>query len=440
MIADSQEHADTPTVATKDIAPDTVLFNIPRGGIINVQTSDLPAKLTDIFDQDGQPLTDEDGALKLDSWSSLILVMIYEFLRGFESNWQPYFGVLPETFNTPMFWSDEELDVLQASHVRGKVGKDEAEEMFRAKILPIVRSHAEVFANSQACSDDELITLAHRMGSTIMAYAFDLENDEGNEEENEDEEWVEDRDGKTMMGMVPMADMLNADAEFNAHINHGDDSLTATALREIKAGEEILNYYGPLPNSELLRRYGYVTEKHSRYDVVEIPWGLVEEGLAEQLGVSVELIESVRREMDEDELEDTFVLERESGEPNPDGTFATPAQVTEMPGDLREQLKDFLKATKKIQPDWFPDKRKRDEVQQAVLAKTLQKLQVRYQTTAVEDGLLLQQPHVSERTRMAVKVRLGEKQLLQEARAMVESLANANTDQESSNKRARTAA
>lgn len=62
-------------------------------------------------------------------------------------------------------------------------------------------------------------------------------------------------------------------------------------LRVIKAGEEILNYYGPHPNSELLRRYGYVTPKHSRYDVVELPWKLVEDALAANLGLSEEQLE-----------------------------------------------------------------------------------------------------------------------------------------------------
>lgn len=64
-----------------------------------------------------------------------------------------------------------------------------------------------------------------------------------------------------------------------------------TSLRPIRAGEEILNYYGPHPNSELLRRYGYVTEKHSRYDVVEIPWHTVESAVAAQLNVSREALD-----------------------------------------------------------------------------------------------------------------------------------------------------
>lgn len=56
-----------------------------------------------------------------------------------------------------------------------------------------------------------------------------------------------------------------------------------TAIRPIRAGEEILNYYGPLANGELLRRYGYVTQKHARYDVVEVAWSLALSVVKEQL-------------------------------------------------------------------------------------------------------------------------------------------------------------
>lgn len=66
-----------------------------------------------------------------------------------------------------------------------------------------------------------------------------------------------------------------------------------TALRPIKAGEEILNYYGPHPNSELLRRYGYVSDKHSRYDVVEIPWEAVELVMAHEYDISRKLLDDV---------------------------------------------------------------------------------------------------------------------------------------------------
>lgn len=195
---------------------------------MGIETSELLSKLPKVFDLDA----DEDsGAPQQDSWSCLILVMIYEYLRGQDSFWRSYFDVLPETFNTPMFWSDEELGELQASPVRQKVGKNEAEEMFRTNILPVVRGNPELFEHSQSKSDGDLIALAHRMGSTIMSYAFDLENDEDDEEENEDG-WEVDKEGKSMMGMVPMADILNADAEFNvSSFNHHEPPNTDIGRR-----------------------------------------------------------------------------------------------------------------------------------------------------------------------------------------------------------------
>uniref|UniRef100_A0A0B7K6K7 SET domain-containing protein n=1 Tax=Bionectria ochroleuca TaxID=29856 RepID=A0A0B7K6K7_BIOOC len=399
-------------VATQDIPADMTLFEIPRKAIINVQTSELPSKLPGVFDRESEAMdVDGDVSPQLDSWSSLILIMIYEFLRGQESQWKAYFDVLPEEFNTPMFWSDSDLDALQASATRGKVGKSEAEEMFRSQLLPVIRSNQSVFMSSEARTDEELIGLAHRMGSTIMAYAFDLENDEDREEEEEDG-WVEDRDGKSLMGM--------------AHINHGEESLTATSLRPIKAGEEILNYYGPHPNSELLRRYGYVTERHGRYDVVEIPWGVAEEALAAQLSVPADVISACKERLDEEELEDVFVLERDTGEPNSDGTFAGPAELKEMPGDLQEQVKAFLKGIKKLKPDLIPDKRKRDEILSDVMLNSLQLLESRYPTSYIEDRMLLKRTDLSDRIRMAVEVRLGEKQLIQEAKALFQSSSNEN--------------
>ena len=47
------------------------------------------------------------------------------------------------------------------------------------------------------------------------------------------------------------------------------------ALKPIKKGEEIYNDYGQLPRSDLLRRYGYITDSYRRWDVVEIDSKLI---------------------------------------------------------------------------------------------------------------------------------------------------------------------
>ncbi|KAF6824787.1 set domain protein [Colletotrichum plurivorum] len=436
------------SVVTKDIPAETTLFTIPRKNIINVETSELPKKIPQVFAATAGDGEDEDMDMDvdsepLDSWGSLILVMIYEFLQGASSPWKPYFEVLPEKFDTLMFWDPSELEHLKGSSVLSKIGKEEADEMFRSRILSVVAANLTIFypEGSSPLGEDELLQLAHRMGSIIMAYAFDLENEEEPEQEDDDE-WVEDREGKTMLGMVPMADILNADAEFNAHVNHGDDDLTVTALRPIRAGEEIFNYYGPHPNSELLRRYGYVTPKHSRYDVVEIPWDVVQASLTEQLNLSEDIWKKVEEQVDPEDLEDVFVLERDSGEPDSEGRLNTPAVVREISAELEEQLKAVLKAIKKANGDLIPDKRKRDEVYQAVVVKALQKILGQYPTSIQEDEALLASGNLAPRQKMAVEVRLGEKKLLREALAFAASLGAPATEEEPerSAKRTRTAA
>ncbi|KAL7954383.1 UV-endonuclease UvdE domain-containing protein [Trichoderma compactum] len=386
----------------------------------------------------GRGVMEVDGKPQQDPWSSLILVMMFEYFKGDESKWKPYMDVLPTSFETPMFWSNAELNELQASATRTKIGKTDAEKMFHAKVLPVLRANNEIFPSSQSYNDEDLVKLAHRMGSTIMSYAFDFQNEDEEDEEDE-EEWVEDREPKSTMGMVPMADILNADAEYNAHVNYGDDALTVTALRTIKAGEEILNYYGPHPNSELLRRYGYVTPKHSRYDVVELPWKLVEESLAASLGLSEEQLCSAREHLDMDEIEDTFVLDRESNELNPDGTFTGSARFSEIPEDLREQLRLLLKALRKADPSCVVDKRKRDEIQHSVLFKALDALGSQYPTTVLDDEQILSGSDISERHRAAVTVRLGEKRLIQEAKLYLSGITSdaASEETPAPNKRAR---
>lgn len=46
--------------------------------------------------------------------------------------------------------------------------------------------------------------------------------------------------------------------------------MAMVAFKDIKRGQEIFNDYGQRPRSDLLRRYGYITDNAKQWDVVEV--------------------------------------------------------------------------------------------------------------------------------------------------------------------------
>ena len=46
--------------------------------------------------------------------------------------------------------------------------------------------------------------------------------------------------------------------------------MNMVALKAIAAGQQIFNDFGQLPRSDLLRRYGFITNNYRKWDVVEV--------------------------------------------------------------------------------------------------------------------------------------------------------------------------
>lgn len=201
-------------MAQSNIPEGEELFSIPRAMVLTVQNSELRTLL-------GENLEEQMGP-----WLSLMLVMVYEYLQGEKSRWAPYFRVLPSRFDTLMFWSPAELQELQASTIVEKIGRSNAEESIRDSITPILAKRPDLFPPPPGLAswegeagDAALIQVYHVMGSLIMAYAFDIEKSEDDDDEGEanDESYMTDdeEDEQLPKGMVPLADLLNADADRN---------------------------------------------------------------------------------------------------------------------------------------------------------------------------------------------------------------------------------
>jgi len=129
-----------------------------------------------------------------------------------------------------------------------------------------------------------------------------------------------------------------------------------------------------------------------------------------------------------DDLEESIVLERDSGEPNSDGTLIAPIRTDRLLSELEEATTTILKSFRKVSASVVPDKRKREETCRGVLPLILSARLAEYQTSVADDELILADPQTAGRLRMAVEVRAGEKRLLHEALALAAASASSDAD------------
>lgn len=285
-------------IALEDIAKDEVLFHIPRSAVMAVDTIDeqKEPRVAKFF-------TETEEVQELDKWQKHILYMMVcgppsksssskaGSVLGFQAEFKPYFDILPKTFSTLMFWDSAEAnELLQGSTVLQRIGKDDSEETYHTALKPIFEKYADFFENV-----DTSLEAFHRMGSLTMSYSFDVdkkvngtedaeetnpeedaEEEDGSESEHEMEEVEveveeEDEEDQTIKAMVPLADILNAHTRLcNANLFNEPTYLEMRAVQDIPKGAQVYNTYGDIPNSDLLRRYGYVETGGNVFDLTEI--------------------------------------------------------------------------------------------------------------------------------------------------------------------------
>lgn len=111
-----------------------------------------------------------------------------------------------------------------------KIGMDDADEMFRRVVIPFLKEYKDVFGGHvggfagevNVDVEKNLLSVAHRMASLIMAYAFDLVGSES--ESNAATERASDYDfeafGDMPKAMIPVADIFNADGVMHNVLYH----------------------------------------------------------------------------------------------------------------------------------------------------------------------------------------------------------------------------
>ncbi|KAK7692209.1 hypothetical protein QCA50_003833 [Cerrena zonata] len=422
-------------IASRDIPEGYTLFEIPRGLTLSLRTSSLPEKF-------GISAWRKHGLHQ--GWAGLILCMMWEESLQELSNWSGYLSILPSSFDTPMFWSEEELAELKGTAVVDKIGRGDAERDYHEKVTPAIRSRLDLFPPNV---HDKFFSVEqyHVMGSRILSRSFRVEpwgKEEGEEDDEEEDgaeantstdnamdvdELVERRhpekgqlepeeasdeeddeiEDTADIAMVPMADMLNARFESeNAKLFYEEEVLKMITTKEIQAGEQIWNTYGDLPNSDLLRRYGHVDVVTLRpplagegnpADVVEIRADLVVETVSSRAQGNVQNRVDWWLERADD---DAFVAESDC---------EVPKELISLVHLLLLPEVDWLKLHAqeklpkgKLTPEVLP-----------VVIEVLQRRLTAYPTSLEEDVTLLEDPTLSTNKRNAIVVRVGEKRILQ---------------------------
>lgn len=380
------------------------MFSLPRSAALNVSNALAYIKPRDT--------AREEAMSRMPPWLALTAVMVDEDQRcHFPSRWAPYLAVLPRKLDSLIFWSEPELAELQASAVVNKIGRINAEKMFAEHIAPM---------------EDYDVDEYHHVASIIMAYAFDvLDESAANETEQGegDDDLVEDdgEDEKTILSMVPLADMFNADADRNnARLCSDSERLEMRTIRAITKGEEIFNDYGPLPRSDLVRRYGYITDNYAAYDVAELSTQSIVSCLSNE---SINLDDGTTLSpLSEQEIARRISLaDREGVYEDSYDVARSGSNVPAIPDELvallfilllNDENLEALASSKSSLPS--RSKLSTKLVGQA-LAVLLYQRGREYETTLEEDEQLLQGAELSHRATMAVKIRMGEKLVLRKA-------------------------
>eukprot|EP00293_Proteomonas_sulcata_P001483 CAMPEP_0184329582 /NCGR_PEP_ID=MMETSP1049-20130417/144222_1 /TAXON_ID=77928 /ORGANISM="Proteomonas sulcata, Strain CCMP704" /LENGTH=319 /DNA_ID=CAMNT_0026651963 /DNA_START=27 /DNA_END=986 /DNA_ORIENTATION=+ len=185
-----------------------------------------------------------------------LLIYVLKEKHKNESFWKPYLDILPENFSSPMFWTPEELDWLQGSHVKEAAKREKSEIQ---KQYYLLREH--VFAADRKTFPKKSFSQKEWMWATALYDSRVIQLNRGT--------------GTNVPTFTPLIDMVNCkESSDRSFIYFNPETRTADmfADRPVKLGEQVFETYGNKSNYEYLLYNGFVMEDNPNQCVyVEFP-------------------------------------------------------------------------------------------------------------------------------------------------------------------------
>ncbi|EFY89580.1 putative histone-lysine N-methyltransferase [Metarhizium acridum CQMa 102] len=178
------------------------------------------------------------------------------FVRSRESGYngpRSHVAALPTSYSSSIFFTEDELEVCAGTslYTITKQLKQRIEDDYKDLIARVLGPRPDLFPLNK-------FTIHHYKWAlcTVWSRAMDFEL----------------YDGSSMRLLAPFADMLNHSSESKqCHVyDASTGNLSILAGKDYEAGDQVYIHYGSIPNSRLLRLYGFVIpdNPNDSYDLV----------------------------------------------------------------------------------------------------------------------------------------------------------------------------
>lgn len=170
------------------------------------------------------------------------LFMVHERHKGLKSFWHPYLDILPRVPNTPLFYTDEELNAMKGTNIYHEVARLRRQgASLCSRVAPLCAARPDLLPS---CTQQDMRWAQGNFMSRALLV-----------------EWpqcgVDDRQGS----LVPLVDMMNHDdgakVEYLTHPQEECFSVRNCGPLKEAHNQMFLNY-GPRPPERTLMQYGFV--------------------------------------------------------------------------------------------------------------------------------------------------------------------------------------
>ncbi|KAG3260396.1 SET domain containing 3 [Ictidomys tridecemlineatus] len=369
--------------ATRDIKAEELFLWVPRKLLMTVES----AKNSVLG-----PLYSQDRILQAMGNIALAFHLLCERASP-NSFWQPYIQTLPSEYDTPLYFEEEEVRCLQSTQAIHDVFsqyKNTARQY--AYFYKVIQTHPHA---SKLPLKDSFTYEDYRWAvSSVMTRQNQIPTEDGS---------------RVTLALIPLWDMCNhTSGLITTGYNLEDDRCECVALQDFRAGEQIYIFYGTRSNAEFVIHSGFFFDNNS-HDRVKIKLGVSKSDRLYAMKAEVLARAGIP-------TSSVFALH-----------FTEPPISAQLLAFLRvfcmteEELKEHLLGDNAIDRIFtlgnseFPVSWDNEVKLWTFLEDRASLLLKTYKTTIEEDKAVLKTHDLSVRATMAIKLRLGEKEILEKA-------------------------